>query len=166
MPFKAIRHAKGFGLLLVGDGVQIDFRRNNVYQDISTKERDESCALLGSAKKFEPDGINGEEVPCYPCDSALICFHCADEVTMRLLLEISSMNDVNLLAGGKNFIFHFWVREKLTCLLKHATGVVAILSPAHQAITTSNVLLGHGFRTNRICPSARFPVRAQRRKTS
>lgn len=136
MPFRAICHAKGFGFLLVGDGVQINFRRNNVDQDISTEERDESCAHLGSAKKFEPDGINGEEVSRYPRDSALVRFHRADEVTMGLLLEISSMNDVNLFAGGKNFIFHFGVREKLTYLLKHAAGVVAILSPAHQAITT------------------------------
>jgi hypothetical protein len=60
---------------------------------------------LFSPDKLSVGRIHGEEIAFHPHDCALMTFHCADEMTLRVLAEKLPMNNVNVLASINNHRF-------------------------------------------------------------
>jgi hypothetical protein len=88
----------------IGDFVNLNARRENVYDD-RLVQGDHARAELFSPDKLAVGRIHGEEIALHPHDCALMTFHRADEMTLRVLSEKLPMNNVNVLASINNHRF-------------------------------------------------------------
>ena len=81
----------------VGDVVDLHAGRKHVDDD-SIIERHHARAELFAPHKLTVRRIHGKKVTFHPNQIAFTTFHCPSKMTLRVIVEELSMNDVNVFA--------------------------------------------------------------------
>jgi hypothetical protein len=102
VPVAAVGHAHGFLFLLVDDLGEVHRRGQNIYQHVAGTERDDPGALFLPAEEGKFNEIDGIDVAGDARDAVFVGIHHANEMTVRILLKIAPVNDVNLFAFFQN----------------------------------------------------------------
>jgi hypothetical protein len=82
----------------VGNVVNLHAGRKHVDDD-SIIERHDTGAELFAPNKLAVRRIHGEKVTFHPNQIAFMAFHCADKMTLGVIVEKLPMNDVNVFAN-------------------------------------------------------------------
>jgi len=81
-------------------------RRQHVDEHLAAGGRDDPRAELGTPDELERHRVHREDVAGDPGDAALVDVDRADEMPVRLALEVPAMDDVDLFARAEDIADH------------------------------------------------------------
>src|SRR5436190_2781810 len=102
MPSASIRDPDCFGLLMINDFINVNAVWQNVDQQISRYNRDQSGPNVRTPHELELRAIDGINVTGYPRHSRFIPIHGPYKMTMQVFFENSPVNHVNFFPWLQN----------------------------------------------------------------
>ena len=98
MPSASVTDAQPLLLKLIDDLLQIDRRGQYVDENIAAGGRDDASSGLRPAEESERHGVDRVNVTGYSDQAIFVGIYNADEMPVRLLLQLTTLDEMNFFA--------------------------------------------------------------------